>query len=81
MVVIIGSSSSAVDISRDIAKYAKEVHVSSRSLSAEFPKKQPGYDNMWLHSTVLFFIANEKYAFCINIIINQVLTPVNFVTD
>ncbi|XP_074582060.1 LOW QUALITY PROTEIN: flavin-containing monooxygenase FMO GS-OX-like 4 [Curcuma longa] len=52
MVVIIGSSSSAVDISRDIAKYAKEVHVSSRSLSAEFPKKQPGYDNMWLHSTI-----------------------------
>lgn len=70
MVVIIGNSSSAVDISREIAKYAKEVHISSRTLSTEFPKKQPGYDNMWLHSTVLFFIMNEKYAVCINIIVN-----------
>lgn len=52
MVLIIGSAASAVDISRDIVRYAKEVHISNRSLPDEPPRKQPGHDNMWLHSMV-----------------------------
>ena len=50
---MIGSSASAVDISRDIYAFAKEVHVSSRSAPDKQPaSKKPGYDNMWLHSMV-----------------------------
>lgn len=52
MVVLIGGSASAVDISRDIASVAKEVHVASRSVANEKYEQQPGYDNMWLHSMV-----------------------------
>ena len=50
--VLIGSSASAVDISRDIAGAAKEVHVASRSKPAGSYGKQPAYDNMWLHPMV-----------------------------
>lgn len=49
---MIGSAASAVDISRDIARVAKEVHVASRSIANEAIEKQPGYDNMWLHPMV-----------------------------
>ncbi|URD84951.1 Flavin-containing monooxygenase [Musa troglodytarum] len=52
VVLIIGSAASAVDISRDIVRYAKEVHISNRSLPDEPPRKQPGHDNMWLHSMI-----------------------------
>ncbi|CAL9246476.1 unnamed protein product, partial [Arabidopsis halleri] len=52
VVIVIGSSASGVDICRDIAKVAKEVHVSSRSTSPETYEKLPGYDNLWLHSTI-----------------------------
>ncbi|XP_058085022.1 flavin-containing monooxygenase FMO GS-OX-like 4 isoform X2 [Magnolia sinica] len=52
VVVLIGSSASAVDISRDIAKVAKEVHISSRSAPDGPTAKHPGYDNMWLHSMI-----------------------------
>ncbi|KAI6707332.1 hypothetical protein NL676_010294 [Syzygium grande] len=52
VVVLIGSASSAVDISRDIAKVAKEVHVTSRSYEVETLGIQPGYDNMWLHPVI-----------------------------
>ncbi|KAL0913059.1 hypothetical protein M5K25_016490 [Dendrobium thyrsiflorum] len=52
VVVVIGGSASAVDISRDIAGFAKEVHVASRSYCVENPMKQPGYDNLWLHSMI-----------------------------
>uniref|UniRef100_J3N4R7 Flavin-containing monooxygenase n=2 Tax=Oryza brachyantha TaxID=4533 RepID=J3N4R7_ORYBR len=52
VVIIIGASASAVDISRDIAGVAKEVHVADRSAPAFTCKKQPGYDNMWLHSMI-----------------------------
>ncbi|PKA46486.1 Flavin-containing monooxygenase FMO GS-OX-like 3 [Apostasia shenzhenica] len=52
VVVIIGSSASAVDISRDIVGYAKEVHIASRSECAGAPMKEPGYDNLWLHSMI-----------------------------
>nr|BAS32646.1 S-allyl-L-cysteine S-oxygenase [Allium sativum] len=52
VVVIIGSSASAVDISRDVARFAKEVHIANRSITEGTPAKQPGYDNMWLHSMI-----------------------------
>lgn len=55
VIVLIGSSASAVDICRDIAGVAKEVHVASRSVADETYEKQPGYDNMWLHSMVKIF--------------------------
>lgn len=54
--VIVGNSYSTVDISRDIARFAKEVHVSDRSRTDEPRRKQPGYDNMWLHSSVEDFL-------------------------
>ncbi|KAK8578192.1 hypothetical protein V6N13_047046 [Hibiscus sabdariffa] len=50
VVILIGSSSSAVDICREVAAVAKEVHVASRSVADETYTKQPGYDNLWLHS-------------------------------
>ncbi|XP_024030550.1 flavin-containing monooxygenase FMO GS-OX-like 4 [Morus notabilis] len=52
VVILIGSSASAVDISREIAGAAKEVHVASRSIVDENIGKQPGYDNMWLHPMI-----------------------------
>jgi cation diffusion facilitator CzcD-associated flavoprotein CzcO len=55
---VIGSSSSAFDISRDIAGVAKEIHIASRSLADETIDKKPGYDNMWLHSMVRSMIYN-----------------------
>lgn len=50
--ILIGSSASSVDLSREIAEVAKEVHVTSRSVSDETYQEQPGFDNMWLHSMV-----------------------------
>ncbi|KAK8578203.1 hypothetical protein V6N13_047057 [Hibiscus sabdariffa] len=52
VVILIGSSSSAVDICREVAAVAKEVHVASRSVADETYTKQPGYDNLWLHSMI-----------------------------
>lgn len=49
---MIGSAASAVDISRDIAGVAKEVHIACRSVADETVEKHPGYDNLWLHSMV-----------------------------
>lgn len=57
--VVIGSSASAVDISRDIARSAKEVHIANRSETEQISRKQPGYDNMWLHSMVKALISGE----------------------
>nr|GEW72966.1 flavin-containing monooxygenase FMO GS-OX-like 4 [Tanacetum cinerariifolium] len=48
VVILIGSSASAVDISREIASVAKEVHIASRSTSYEEIATLPGYDNIWL---------------------------------
>lgn len=51
--VLIGASASAVDISRDLSRFAKEVHVVSRSEDPlGTPRKVPGYDNMWIHPMV-----------------------------
>ncbi|XP_057811038.1 flavin-containing monooxygenase FMO GS-OX-like 4 [Salvia miltiorrhiza] len=52
VVVLIGSAASADDISRDIAKFAKEVHVASRSAQTDKFGKIPGHDNIWLHSMI-----------------------------
>ncbi|KAJ4954938.1 hypothetical protein NE237_011721 [Protea cynaroides] len=52
VVVLIGSSSSGADISRDIARVAKEVHIAVRSITNETIGKQPGYENIWLHSMI-----------------------------
>ena len=57
---MIGSASSAVDISRDVATVAKEVHIAARSVEKDKIGKLPGYDNMWLHSMVKFVIHVEK---------------------
>ncbi|KMT16342.1 hypothetical protein BVRB_3g054890 [Beta vulgaris subsp. vulgaris] len=52
VVVIIGSSASALDICRDIAGLAKEVHIASRSETVGRYGKHPVYDNMWLHQLI-----------------------------
>lgn len=52
---MIGSAFSAIDISRDIARVAKEVHIASRSVADETNEKLPRYDNLWLHSMVREF--------------------------
>ncbi|OWM88390.1 hypothetical protein CDL15_Pgr003802 [Punica granatum] len=52
VVVLIGSSASAVDISRDIAPVAKGVHVAVRSSEGENLGKQPSFSNVWLHPVI-----------------------------
>ncbi|KAF5207774.1 Flavin-containing monooxygenase fmo gs-ox-like [Thalictrum thalictroides] len=53
VVVLIGSSASAVDISREIARVAKEVHISSRSVTNKFlTTNHFHFDYLWLHSMV-----------------------------
>ncbi|XP_004301334.1 PREDICTED: flavin-containing monooxygenase FMO GS-OX-like 4 isoform X2 [Fragaria vesca subsp. vesca] len=64
VIILIGRAASALDISRDIAGVAKEVHISSRSVASGTTEKKPdfatmrlngminGYDNMWLHSQI-----------------------------
>ncbi|KAK8445484.1 hypothetical protein SEVIR_9G334600v4 [Setaria viridis] len=52
VVIIIGAAASADDISRDIASTAKEVHIADRSAPVCTCVKQPGYDNLWLHSMI-----------------------------
>ncbi|XP_074280003.1 flavin-containing monooxygenase FMO GS-OX-like 3 [Silene latifolia] len=49
VVVVIGNGPSAQDISRDICKVAKEVHVSSRSPDTVFSKLD---HNLWQHSSI-----------------------------
>ncbi|XP_021721719.1 flavin-containing monooxygenase FMO GS-OX-like 4 [Chenopodium quinoa] len=55
VVVLIGLSASAIDICRDIAVSAKEVHVASRSEAAGILQKlgkHPVYDNLWFHPMI-----------------------------
>lgn len=52
VVVLIGSAASAVDISRDIASVAKEVHIASRSNTDGKQARLPSYDNIWLHPMI-----------------------------
>ena len=60
VVVLIGSSASAVDISRDVAGVAKEVHVAARSVADETSGEQSGYYNMWLHPMVIVLTLGEN---------------------
>ncbi|PQQ04782.1 flavin-containing monooxygenase FMO GS-OX-like 4 [Prunus yedoensis var. nudiflora] len=52
ILIITGGAASSADISRELAGVAKEVHIASRSVADEAFGKQPGYDNMWLHSMI-----------------------------
>ncbi|KAA8521868.1 hypothetical protein F0562_012510 [Nyssa sinensis] len=52
VVILIGSSASAKDISRDISVVAKEVHIACRSIKDGTLGKLPGHDNMWLCSMI-----------------------------
>ncbi|KAF2325528.1 hypothetical protein GH714_029849 [Hevea brasiliensis] len=52
VVILIGSSLSAAEISREIAGVAKEVHVAARSVTDETYEQRTGYDNMWFHSMI-----------------------------
>ncbi|XP_011090332.1 flavin-containing monooxygenase FMO GS-OX-like 2 [Sesamum indicum] len=51
VVVVIGAGPSAIDISADICKVAKEVHLSSRNPDIQISKVDYG-DNIWQHSKV-----------------------------
>lgn len=62
IVVIIGSGPSAVDISRDIAKVAKEVHLSSRSPDVKVAKLDR-YNNVWQHSKINYVYEDGRVAF------------------
>ncbi|XP_078165674.1 flavin-containing monooxygenase FMO GS-OX-like 2 isoform X2 [Carex rostrata] len=64
VVIIIGSSASAVDISRDVAQFAKEVHIASRSTTGTIPSKVPSYENMWFHSRIERAEAGGSVVFC-----------------
>ncbi|KAI8545374.1 hypothetical protein RHMOL_Rhmol07G0034900 [Rhododendron molle] len=55
IVVIIGSGPSAIDISREIASVAKQVHLSSRSPNV----KVSNFDNTWQHSEIGIFARIE----------------------
>ncbi|KAM7257470.1 hypothetical protein ACFE04_013211 [Oxalis oulophora] len=52
VVIVIGSATSLIEISRDIAGVAKEVHIASRAVADETYEKQPEYHNLWLHSMI-----------------------------
>ncbi|KAJ4843019.1 hypothetical protein Tsubulata_005402 [Turnera subulata] len=52
VVIMIGSSSSAADLSIEISEVAKEVHMASRAVPHDKYEKQPGYSNLWLHSMI-----------------------------
>ncbi|GAB4861918.1 hypothetical protein Ancab_037173 [Ancistrocladus abbreviatus] len=62
VVVLIGNGPSAFDISRDISKAAKEVHLSSRSPHAEFSKVDL-YPNTWQHSQIVCVNEDSTVAF------------------
>lgn len=55
VVVLIGSAASAVDISREVATVAKEVHIAGRSVEEDKLGNVPGHDNVWLHSMVKLY--------------------------
>ena len=53
VVVVIGHGPSGFDIAFDIAKVAKEVHLSSRFPQVEVRKLET-YENIWQHSKVWY---------------------------
>ncbi|KAL2921010.1 Flavin-containing monooxygenase FMO GS-OX-like 3 [Bienertia sinuspersici] len=52
VVVIIGLSSSAFDISREIAISAKEVHITTRVEAKGIFGQHPVYQNLWVHPMI-----------------------------
>ncbi|CAK7355815.1 unnamed protein product [Dovyalis caffra] len=52
VVILIGSSASAIDLSLEIGGVAKEVHITSRSVANDTYEKWIECDNVWLHSMV-----------------------------
>ncbi|KAL2940412.1 Flavin-containing monooxygenase FMO GS-OX-like 5 [Bienertia sinuspersici] len=61
VVVLIGLSMSAVEISVELTRFAKQVHLTTRSATlAKFGKHQ-AYDNLWLHPMKEFMKMEEYY--------------------
>lgn len=63
---MIGNFASGADISRDISKVAKEVHIASRASGPDtFEKRPVPKNNLWMHSEVkldhLFFSSYNKF--------------------
>ncbi|ESQ29138.1 hypothetical protein EUTSA_v10023453mg [Eutrema salsugineum] len=53
VVVVIGNFASGADISRDISKVAKEVHIASRAGGPDTYEKLAGHkNNLWMHSQI-----------------------------
>ncbi|XP_013612296.1 PREDICTED: flavin-containing monooxygenase FMO GS-OX2 [Brassica oleracea var. oleracea] len=53
VVVVIGNFASGADISRDVAKVAKEVHIASRGSEAStYEKLSVPTNNLWIHSEI-----------------------------
>jgi len=67
VVVVIGNFASGADISRDIAKVAKEVHIASRASEFDTYEKLPvPRNNLWIHSEVKqtnFILFNHNFDF------------------
>ncbi|PWA45882.1 flavin monooxygenase-like, FAD/NAD(P)-binding domain protein [Artemisia annua] len=62
VVVVIGNGPSARDISKDIAKVAREVHLASRSSDVKVSKVD-GYENMWQHLKITRVFDNGTVVF------------------
>ncbi|CAL0326244.1 unnamed protein product [Lupinus luteus] len=62
VVVIVGFGASAFDISRDIARVAKEVHIASRSPDVR-AIKLANHGNIWLHTMVKFVSEDSMVVF------------------
>ncbi|KAK6142951.1 hypothetical protein DH2020_023299 [Rehmannia glutinosa] len=62
IVVVIGDGPSAKDISLEISRVAKEVHLSSRSPNIKISKLDCG-DNMWQHSKIDHVDGNGEVTF------------------
>ncbi|KAI3736170.1 hypothetical protein L6452_15704 [Arctium lappa] len=62
VVIVIGNGFSALDISREIATVAKEVHLSSRSSNVKVSRLD-GYENMWQHSKISRVFGDGKVVF------------------
>ncbi|XP_029128879.1 flavin-containing monooxygenase FMO GS-OX5 isoform X2 [Cajanus cajan] len=62
VVIVIGFAASAFDISRDIAKVAKEVHIATRSPDVKV-MKLANHSNIWLHKMVKCVSEDSLVAF------------------
>ncbi|KAL5170015.1 Flavin-containing monooxygenase FMO GS-OX-like 3 [Glycine soja] len=75
IVVVIGFASSAFDISREIAKVAKEVHIATRSPDVKV-MKLANHDNMWQHKMeVIFQMTELQCKWVARVLSGKVLLP------